>query len=1103
MKNIYMFFLITISSIVKLCYVQSSTSGWSSTVRPSRGGIWPKPKHVVSYHDHGYMLLRTDFFRFKTVQYSCDILEEALQRYFRYLVLERVESKIKGSNFSEPRGYLDVLEVVLMVPCEETPYLVMDEHYELRIDSPDVPYGGKLISHSVWGILRGLETFSQLAAPSLDGSALHLNSCLISDFPRFPHRGLMIDTSRHFLPLPTIFKLIDGMEASKLNTLHWHIVDDQSFPYRSSRFTKLSDFGAYNPLTHVYSKNNVKRVIDYSRSRGIRVIAEFNSPGISKSHSRSWGKAYPELLTECFGDNGQPDGTLGPMNPIHNFTYQLMDGILTEVAELFPDAYIHLGGSEVKTDCWESNPEIRDFLNLNGIPGEFVKLEGIFMDNLNEIIQNLTKNPLVWQEIFDNKAAKISPETIIHVWKNDFISEMQKVTAEGHFAVLSSCWHLDNLSSGGDWEDFYKCEPLDFEGTSEQKRLVIGGEACMWGEFVDTNNVIQRVFPRASAAAERLWSDPSIIDLENAYARLEEFRCRLVRRGVHAQPPNGPGYCPGEFPIVAMRALTVVFLVAIAVGVGAQDEPQTRGIGKEWGPWVWPTRGEVWPKPRSIVNYHNQGYMAVRTNIFRFNIVSNTCDILDDALLRYYRYLVLEREAAWTARAYDRIKSNKIMTGEDPIDPRATFRGNLDALDIELANPCEVLPYQGMDESYELKIDTPDLPFAGRLISQTIWGILRGLETFVQLAAPSQDGSALHMNCTHITDYPRFPYRGLMIDSVRHFLPMPTMYKLIDGMEASKLNTMHWHLVDDQAFPYQSKLYPELSEKGAYNPFSHVYTQNDVKAVIEYCRLRGIRVIPEFDSPGHTRAWGNSHPELLATCYGSDGQPDGSLGPLDPSKETTFQFVNNLFSEVSQLFPERYFHLGGDEVNYTCWASNTDINDYMASIGIAGDYAKLEGVYVDRAIEIVRNLNLKPMVWQEVFDNGGSSIDSETVVHVTSAGHVALLSSCWYLDHLKTGGNWKELYNCEPHDFPGTTEQKNLVLGGEACMWSEYVDYNTVETRVYPRASAMAERLWSDVTQTDNAEAARRLEEFRCRLVRRGIRAQPANGPGYCPGEVF
>jgi len=122
---------------------------------------------------------------------------------------------------------------------------------------------------------------------------------------------------------------------------------------------------------------------------------------------------------------------------------------------------------------------------------------------------------------------------------------------------------------------------------------------------------------------------------------------------------------------------------------------------------------------------------------------------------------------------------------------------------------------------------------------------------------------------------------------------------------------------------------------------------------------------------------------------------------------------------------------------------------------------------------------------------------------VTEAGHLALLSSCWYLDHLKSGGDWEVMYKCDPHNFTGRAEQKRLVQGGEACMWAEFVDDYNVIPRVYPRASAAAERLWSDQSLVDIAEAARRLEEFRCRLVRRGINAQPANGPGYCPGEIF
>ncbi|KAF4527289.1 hypothetical protein B566_EDAN016077, partial [Ephemera danica] len=472
--------------------------------------------------------------------------------------------------------------------------------------------------------------------------------------------------------------------------------------------------------------------------------------------------------------------------------------------------------------------------------------------------------------------------------------------------------------------------------------------------------------------------------------------------------------------------LVLLVLCTLARSQANEDAPQTRGIGKEPGPWVWPTRGEVWPKPQSIVNFNNEGYMTIHTSTFQFKITRETCDILDEALNRYYNVLLLEREAGVRA-ALPTTYDNELPKSAQPA---GTFRGVLDILEVDLAAPCENMPYFGMDEHYEIRVDSPDLPLAAKLTSQT-----------------------LQINSTMVSDFPRFPHRGFMLDSVRHFHPLPLIFTLIDGMEASKLNTLHWHITDDQAFPYQSVVFPELS-------------------VIEYCRMRGIRIIPEFDSPGHTRSWGESHPELLATCIGEDGQPDGSYGPLDPSKPEVYSFVETLFTEVTNLFPDNYFHLGGDE----------NITDFMDQNNITGNYPKLEELYIAQVINMTESMGSTAILWQEVFDNG-LALSNNTIVH--------------------TGGNWKELYNCEPYNFTGTLQQKQLILGGEACMWSEYVDGNNVVSRVFPRASAMAERLWSSIDQTDTVEAARRIEEFRCRLVRRGIGAQPANGPGFCPGERF
>lgn len=332
-----------------------------------------------------------------------------------------------------------------------------------------------------------------------------------------------------------------------------------------------------------------------------------------------------------------------------------------------------------------------------------------------------------------------------------------------------------------------------------------------------------------------------------------------------------------------------------------------------------------------------------------------------------------------------------------------------------------------------------------------------------------------------------------------------TIYQMLDGMAYNKLNIFHWHIVDDHSFPYESIEFPELSEQGAYNPKTMIYSQNDIKNVIEYARLRGIRVMAEFDTPGHTRSWGVSHPELLTKC---SGQFEGKLGPMNPINEEVYVFMDKLLREIVKVFPDQFIHLGGDEVEFECWQSNADIQEYMKKNNIS-TYQKLEGIFIQRIVENVHNLNASSMVWQEVYENG-AQLPKETVVHIWTGNYKqllynvtkvelpALLSACWYLDHLSTGGDWKKFYDCDPHNFPGTAKQMKLVMGGEACMWSETVDNTNVLQRIFPRVSATAEKLWSQKDVTDIDDASKRLEEHTCRMKMRGIPAQPPNGPGFC-----
>jgi hexosaminidase len=266
------------------------------------------------------------------------------------------------------------------------------------------------------------------------------------------------------------------------------------------------------------------------------------------------------------------------------------------------------------------------------------------------------------------------------------------------------------------------------------------------------------------------------------------------------------------------------------------------------------------------------------------------------------------------------------------------------------------------DESYTLTVNA-----TGAAISaNTVYGAIRALETFSQLVFYS--GGYYLVNSTQIIDAPRFQFRGFLIDTARHYLPMSVLLANIDALAYSKFNVMHWHIVDDQAFPYVSARFPNLSAKGAWEPTSHVYTPQEVQEVIEYGRLRGVRVVVEFDTPGHTNSWGAGQPGLLTQCYDGSGQPDG-FGPINPTLNSTYEFLTAFFSEVATVFPDQYIHLGGDEVSFSCWQSNPQIQAWMKQMGYT-DYAQLENYYIDNLLNIIGKLGKSYIIWEEVFDNG-------------------------------------------------------------------------------------------------------------------------------------
>ncbi|XP_008421770.1 beta-hexosaminidase subunit beta isoform X1 [Poecilia reticulata] len=535
----------------------------------------------------------------------------------------------------------------------------------------------------------------------------------------------------------------------------------------------------------------------------------------------------------------------------------------------------------------------------------------------------------------------------------------------------------------------------------------------------------------------------------------------------------------------------------ILLALGSCRGLQDNDVDKEPDLVFQPSKyGSLWPLPQNV----QISDVSLKLSSSSFSITDAkesgagaSCGLLQLAYRRYYEYI------------FGGAKKQKVN--------RSARAGPTDLLELQvwITSPdseCDGYPSVSSDESYELTVDQP----IAVLKAPKVWGALHGLETFSQLVFEDEYGTKT-INSTVISDFPRFAHRGILLDTSRHFLPVKAILTNLEIMAMNKFNVFHWHIVDDPSFPYLSRTFPNLSQKGAYHPYTHVYTPADVKMVIEFARLRGIRVVSEFDTPGHTQSWGKGQTDLLTPCY-SGSKPSGTFGPVNPILNSTYDFMTQFFKEISEVFPDAYIHLGGDEVSFECWQSNPDIQKFMEQQGFGKDYRKLESFYIQKLLDIVAATNKGYIIWQEVFDNG-VKLKPDTLIHIwkgtpqayqsemariTSAGYKTLLSAPWYLNHITYGQDWPGFYKADPQDFQGTEEQKKLVIGGEACMWGEYVDATNLIPRLWPRASAVAERLWSAKEVTDTGDAFSRLSLHRCRLVERGIPAEPLT-PSFCLHE--
>lgn len=386
------------------------------------------------------------------------------------------------------------------------------------------------------------------------------------------------------------------------------------------------------------------------------------------------------------------------------------------------------------------------------------------------------------------------------------------------------------------------------------------------------------------------------------------------------------------------------------------------------------------------------------------------------------------------------------------------------------------------DESYRLTVR----PSGIDLVAPTPAGAIYGFETLFQLV--EIDGGGLSVPSVEINDRPRYPWRGLLLDVGRHFEPVAAVKRQLEGMAAAKLNVLHWHLSEDQGFPIESRRFPKLHTKGGTRGY---YTQAEVREIVAYAGDRAIRVIPEFDMPGHSTAWFVGYPELASAPgpYHLETRFGVFRPAFDPTRESVYRFLDAFVGEMATLFPDPYWHIGGDEVEPHDWRANRRIRAFMAGHGMKRP-AALQAWFNHRLAGILAKHGRRMIGWDEIMDGdlpAGTVVQSwrgeTTVSQAVVRGFPVIQSWGLYLDHIKPA---EEHYAVDPTPS-GFLGDPGVIWGGEACMWGEQISGRTVDSRIWPRALAVAERLWSRAEVTDVDDYYQRAAAVSHALAERGL----------------
>ncbi|MBS7254858.1 beta-N-acetylhexosaminidase [Flavobacterium branchiicola] len=493
------------------------------------------------------------------------------------------------------------------------------------------------------------------------------------------------------------------------------------------------------------------------------------------------------------------------------------------------------------------------------------------------------------------------------------------------------------------------------------------------------------------------------------------------------------------------------------------------------------------PWPQSVVL--NDGNFALTKN-FKVNITGNPNPRIYGGVTRFLRRLD-GRTGIFFEQGFIE-KLNEVPTAE---------------LQINCTKSGKIGLYE--DESYHLDIKQNKIT----INATSDLGALHGLETLLQML--QNNNTSFYFPVSQISDFPRFTWRGLMIDASRHFQPIDVIKRNIDGLSAMKMNVFHWHLVDDQGWRIEMKKHPKLIQLASDGMY---YTQEEIKNIVKYADERGILIVPEIDVPGHGSAILTAYPEIgskVITLTGGTSEKNiqgtaistygiernaGIFSPtLDPSNPKTYQLLSEIFDEVCPLFTGAYFHIGGDENEGKDWDANPKIQEFKKKNNLTTNH-ELQTYFTMQLVPMLKKHGKQLMGWEEILTKNMSKdaiihswrgpnegvVAGQSLVDAVKKGYKTVLSNGYYID-LMYPVESHYLNDPMPKGATLSAEEKARILGGEATMWTELASSTTIDSRVWPRTAAIAERLWSAEDITDIASMRKRMDYNSFRLEELGL----------------